>query len=76
MLINGVSGFRAKKLMKRGIIMGSKYVAGNTCYWCVAATTLEEKIKGIKSIVGKTCVWCVAATIAALILLTVMLVSN
>lgn len=56
--------------------MGSKYVAGNTCYWCVAATTLEEKIKGIKSIVGKTCVWCVAATIAALTLLTVMLVSN
>lgn len=60
--------------------MGSKYVAGNTCYWCVAATTLEEKIKGIKSIVGKTCVWCVAATIVVLTLLTViwtvMLVSN
>ena len=60
--------------------MGSKYVAGNKCYWCVAAATLEGKIKGLKSIVGKTCVCCVAATIASLALLTVIwtvrLVSN
>jgi hypothetical protein len=60
--------------------MSLNSVAGKTCVWCVAATTLEEKIKGINSVVGKTCVWCVVATMAALTLLaatwTVILVGN
>ena len=61
-------------------VMSLNSVAGKTCVWCVASTTLEEKIKGIKSVAGKTCAWCVAATMAALTLLavtwTVILVGN
>ena len=60
--------------------MSSKSVAEKTCFWCVAATTLEEKLTGFRSVVGKTCVLCVAAVMAALTLLavtwTVILVSN
>jgi hypothetical protein len=60
--------------------MSVKSAAGKTCFWCVAATTLEEKIMSLKSIAGKTCTLCVAAAMAALTLLavtwTVILVSN
>jgi hypothetical protein len=60
--------------------MSLKAVEENTCFCCVAATTLEEKIMSIKSVAGKTCVLCVAAVMAALTLLavtwTVILVSN
>jgi hypothetical protein len=60
--------------------MSLKSVASKDCVWCVAATTLEEKMAGLKSVVGKSCVLCVAAAMAALTLLaitwTVILVSN
>ena len=60
--------------------MSLNSVAGSTCVWCVAATTLEKNIMGLRSVVGKICVLCVAATMAALTLLavtwTVILVSN
>ena len=60
--------------------MNLKAVEGKTCFWCVAATTLEDKIMGLKSVAGKTCTLCVAAVMAALTLLaitwTVILVSN
>jgi len=60
--------------------MSVEPVADKTCFWCVAATTLEEKIMSIKSVAGKTCILCVAAAMAALTLLavtwTVILVSN
>ena len=46
--------------------MSLKSVTGNTCVWCVAANTLEEKIKGIKSIVSKACIWCAVAAISVL----------
>ena len=52
-----------------GIIMSSKSVEGQTCFWCVAVTTLEERIMGLKSLVGNTCAWCAAAAFAALFLL-------
>jgi hypothetical protein len=60
--------------------MSLKAVEEKTCFWCVAATTLEEKITGLKSVAGKTCTLCVAAVMAALTLLaitwTVILISN
>jgi hypothetical protein len=51
--------------------MSLKSVEENTCVWCVAATTLEEKISGLKSVVGKTCILCAGAVMAALTLLAV-----
>jgi len=60
--------------------MNLNSVEGKTCVWCVAVTTLEEKITGLKSVVGKSCILCVAAAMAALALLavtwTVILVSS
>lgn len=60
--------------------MSVEPVTEKSCFWCDAATTLEEKIMGIKSVAGKTCILCVAAVMAALTLLavtwTVILVGN
>jgi len=60
--------------------MSEKPLGEKACFWCEAATTLEEKIMGVKSVAGKTCILCVAAVMAALTLLavtwTVILVSN
>ena len=60
--------------------MSLNSVEGKTCVWCVAASTLEEKITDLKSVVGKTCILCAAAVMAVLALLavtwTVILVGN
>jgi len=49
--------------------MNLKSAEEKTCFWCVAATTLEEKIMRLKSTVGNTCAWCAAAAFVALFLL-------